>query len=60
MEKIEIKSLFKGWREVTRERADIYVKFLLENITTMRGKKLIDYIETNKLRGIKVEELIRG
>ena len=58
MEKIEIKSFFTGWHEVTRERAETHVRFLLEHVTTMRGQKLIDYIETNRLRGIKVKELL--
>lgn len=60
MEKIEIKSFFTDWHEVSREQAKEYIKFLLENITTMRGEKLIQYIEGNKIRGIRVNKLLGG
>lgn len=57
MEKIEIKSLFTDWHEVSREQAKDYVKFLLSNITTKKNKELVQYIESNKLRGITIKEL---
>lgn len=60
MKKIEIKSSFTNWHEVSRKQAKEYIKFLLENITTMEGKKLIEYIEINKLKGITVNELLEG
>ena len=57
MEKIEIKSIYTDWHEVSREQAKDYVKFLLSNITTKKNKELVQYIESNKLRGITVKEL---
>lgn len=59
MEKIEIKSLFTDWHEVSREQAKDYVKFLLGNITTKKNKELIQYIESQKLRGITIKELFK-
>ena len=57
MGKIEIKSLFTDWHEVSREQAKDYVRFLLSNITTKGNEELEQYIEKNKLRGITIKEL---
>lgn len=59
MEKIEIKSLFTDWHEVSKQQAKDYVKFLLSNITTKKNKELIQYIESQKLRGITIKELFK-
>lgn len=60
MQKIEIKSHFTDWHTVTKKQAQKYAKFLLENITSMRGEKLERYIEKNKIRGIKLKELLKN
>ena len=60
MSKIEIKSHFMDWHTVTKEQAKKYAKFLLENITTMKGEKLERYIEKYKIRGIKLKELLKN
>ena len=60
MSKIEIKSHFTDWHEVTKEQAKKYAKFLLENITTLEGENLTRYIEKNKIHGIKLKELLKN
>lgn len=60
MQKIQIKSHFTDWHTVTKKQAQKYVRFLLENITTMEGEKLTRYIEKNKIRGIKLKELLKN
>ena len=56
---IEIKSLFTDWHETTREQAKKYAKWLYNNITTMTESKKIEYIETNRLKGISFAELMK-
>lgn len=60
MQKIQIKSHFTDWHTVTKKQAKKYARFLLENITTMEGEKLTRYIEKNKIRGIKLKELLKN
>ena len=55
---IEIKSLFTDWHETDRETAKKYVAFLMKNIVNMREDKREEYINNNRIRGIKVEELL--
>lgn len=57
---IEIKTSITGWHNVTKEIAQDFVKFLMKRITTMQDKELIDYINSNKLKGITVQELLKG
>ncbi len=54
MNKIQVKAIFSGWVEVTREEAIEFARQLYSSITTMEGQKLIDYINTEKLKGVKV------
>lgn len=60
MQKIQIKSHFTDWHTVTRRQAQKYARFLLENITTMEGDKITRYIEKNKIKGIKLKELLKN
>ena len=57
MQKIQIKSIFTDWHEVSKKQAKKYVKFLLTHITTKENEELIKYIEENKIRGITINEL---
>ena len=60
MNNIQIKSLFTNWHNVSEEQAIKYVTFLINNITTMNNEKVIEYIEKNRLKGITVDELLKG
>ncbi len=54
---IEIKPLLSDWKQVSKQDAEKFVKSLLDKIMTMNQAEKIKYIESNRLRGIKVEEL---
>lgn len=49
---IEIKTLFDGWIPATKEKALDYAKFLYKSVMTMSDYKLVEYINTKKIRGI--------
>lgn len=49
---IEIKTLFKGWIPVSKERALEYAKKLYYGIKTMKEDECVEYINTKKIRGI--------
>lgn len=55
---MKMRGIFTDWHEVTKEQASNYVKFLLENITTMRHEEKVEYINKTRLRGVTVQELI--
>jgi hypothetical protein len=50
---IQIKSIITGWHNSNAEEALLYAKHLFKAITTMEGQKLVDYINNNRLKGIK-------
>lgn len=58
MRRIQIKSHFTNWHYVTEEQAKKYVMFLLKNITAMSDQKKIDYINSNRLKNVTIEELL--
>lgn len=55
--KIEIKSLFTDWHEVSIEEAKVYVNWLLKNLQMIPQGEKKEWIEKNRLRGITVNEL---
>ena len=58
--KIEIRTLLSQWREVDRATAQTYVKHLTSHANGLRKEEKVPYIEKHKLRGITVDELLRG
>jgi hypothetical protein len=56
---IEIKPIFGGWREVDKNKAKDFVTFLIQNCQAVHPKHINEYINSNKLRGITVEELLK-
>lgn len=54
---IEIKTYFGGWKTVDKETAIRFIKHFKDGATAIPQDKIIEYIEQNKLRGIKVLEL---
>jgi hypothetical protein len=56
-ERIEIKSNFSDWHEVTKIQAQRYVTYLLHSITAISRENLVAYIEKSRLRGVSVAEL---
>lgn len=55
---IMIKPFFGDWKEATKEQAKEYVMFTIENATAINKDKINKYINTNKIKGITVEELL--
>jgi len=56
--KIEIKSLFGGWRPATREQAARWAEVIIDKAINIPSEKLNEYINT-RLRGITAEELLK-
>lgn len=56
---IEIKTLFNDWKPVCKERARIYVRFLLSNLQNIPEEQKEEYIESKHLRGITVKKLFK-
>lgn len=56
---IEIKPLFGGWREADKNTARDFVIFLIQNSTAIHRNHINEYINSNKIRGITVEELLK-
>ena len=56
--KIEIKSPFTDWHEVSIEQARKYVQTNMNTITAMSGVRKVKFINDNLIRGITVEELL--
>ena len=55
---IEIKTFFNDWREVSREKAEEYIKLVISGAQAMPHAEIIKFIEEKRLRGITVEELL--
>lgn len=55
---IKIKSYFSGWREVDRKTATRFVQHLMAGIMTMTDAEKEAYINTHRLQGATVAELI--
>jgi hypothetical protein len=53
---IKIKPLVGDWKESNEEEALKYARQSYNSITTMSGQKLVDYINENKVQGIKFSE----
>lgn len=58
MEKIEIRSLFSGWKTVDREQAARFVSCLLRSMTAIPALDRPAYIEAHRLRGCTVGDLL--
>lgn len=67
---IEVRSIYNDWKEVSKEQAKEYIKYVLSSGITCYDinkcesndtaiPKLYRYIERTKLRGITVEELLK-
>ncbi len=58
MDKIYIRGLVSDWREVTREQAERFIRFIIGG--TMCGDKNYKHeIAQEHLKGITVEELLK-
>lgn len=57
---IEVKPIYGGWKEVTEEQAKEFVLHIIKNQNAIKPSKINEYINKNKLRGITVEELLKG
>lgn len=55
---IEVKTLFHGWKEVSYERAKECVQNWMNGILTKSGQEKVDYINTELIKGITVQELL--
>lgn len=60
MNKIYWKSHFRGWVEVDEEQARNLVRNFKETSNGIPYEKRNEYINQNKLKGITVEELMKG
>lgn len=59
MVKIQWKTLFNGWKDVDEEQAKRLVLVTL-NGANVSKEKLIPYLNENRLKGITVEQLMKG
>lgn len=57
---IEIKTFFKDWEEVDEEYARAYITCIMPKMTAMKEDEKIEWIESKRLRGITVKELLAG
>lgn len=60
MNKIYWKAIISGWHEVSKEQAIKLVRNFKENSNAIPRDKKDEYINQNKLKGITVEELMKG
>lgn len=56
---IKIKAWFGDWKEVDKEQAKRFVKYLMEGIVISDINKKIEIIEGKHLQGITVRELLQ-
>lgn len=56
---IEIKTFFKDWEEVSEEYARAYITCIMPKMTAMKEDEKIEWIESKRLRGITVKELLK-
>ena len=56
--KIEVKTFYNGWKEVSKEQAKQFVLHIIRNASAIKEEEINDYINKNKLRGITVEKLL--
>lgn len=59
MVKIQWKTLFNGWIDVDEEQAKRLVLVTL-NGANVSKERLIPYLNENRLKGITVEQLLKG
>lgn len=59
MNRIEFKTFFNGWKEVSKEQAKELVLHIIRHASAIKPSEINDYINKNKLRGITVEELLK-
>lgn len=58
MEKVWIRGIYVGWREVDKDKAAGYIRHKMEGMTAMPKEKRADYINGRFLRGCTVAELL--
>lgn len=56
---IEVKTLFHGWQKVSYEQAKDCIQNWISGILTKSGQEKIDYINSEKIKGITVNEVLR-
>ena len=56
---IHIKSVYGNWIESSKEKAQDYIEWLIKNLPGISDDKKISYIESERLKGITVEELCK-
>ena len=59
IQNIEVKTFFNGWQKVSYEQAKKCVENFISGISGMREQEKINYINTEKLNGITVNEIIK-
>ena len=59
MNKIYIKTNFSGWKEVDKETATRWAKYLIEHSNGIPDERKYEWMNT-KLKGITAEELLKG
>ena len=59
MVKIQWKTLFNGWIDVDEEQAKRLVLVTLNGANASK-ERLIPYLNENRLKGITVEQLLKG
>jgi hypothetical protein len=52
----KIKPLIGDWKDVSEDEALNYARNAYRTITTMSGQELVDYINKEKVQGIKFTE----
>lgn len=57
---IEIRHFFTDWHEVTRERAQKFVAYIIPHMIALPHDEKIEFIERKWLKGITVAELFNG
>ena len=57
--RIQVKTYFSSWKDVTYEQAKNCIKNFMSGISTKSEQEKIDYINTKKLKGITVNEVLK-
>lgn len=55
---IEIKTFLTDWHEVSREKAEKYIKRVMRGAVALTDTEKVKFVEEKQLRGITVEELL--
>ena len=55
---IEIKTFFTDWHEVSREKAEKYIRQVMRGAAALTDTEKVKLVEEKRLRGITVDELL--